>query len=337
MKRFTETTKFDDPWYYHLQPLFKLAWEYVLTKCDAAGVWDPNFGLAEYQIGGKVKWKEFLEKCDERIAVLPNGKWWITGFIAFQYGKLSKDCRPHLKVYEALNKHGIEFDENQALVVRSRKSHVSDAKKARVIARDGGRCVYCETTEDIQVDHVNPRKAQGGDEESNLVAACKSCNNLKSDRDITEFLSTHPQRERIIGYLGTLSSYPTKVGNNTIQGREQDKDKDDGESAERGSEKPKARGTAEELKAYCVELKLPESDGVATFDKWQGNGWTNGGKPMKDWRATIRSWSAQGYMPSQKSTSHGNPNRNSANGRAADDRDQDRTGFKPAPIPIKLL
>jgi hypothetical protein len=36
------------------------------------------------------------------------------------------------------------------------------------------------------------------------------------------------------------------------------------------------------------------------WDKWQGNGFTNGGKPMKDWRAVLRSWKGYGYLPSQK-------------------------------------
>lgn len=62
----------------------------------------------------------------------------------------------------------------------------------------------------------------------------------------------------------------------------------------------KARCTLSELKEYCVSLGLPESDGEACFNKWEGNGWTNGGKAIKDCKATIRSWKDQGYLPSQK-------------------------------------
>lgn len=51
---------------------------------------------------------------------------------------------------------------------------------------------------------------------------------------------------------------------------------------------------------YCRELGLPDSDGTACFHKWIGNGWTNGGQPIRDWKATIRSWKAAGYLPSQK-------------------------------------
>lgn len=51
---------------------------------------------------------------------------------------------------------------------------------------------------------------------------------------------------------------------------------------------------------YCTELGLPRTDAEAVFAKWQGNGWTNKGEPIRDWKATIRSWKLQGYLPSQK-------------------------------------
>jgi len=51
---------------------------------------------------------------------------------------------------------------------------------------------------------------------------------------------------------------------------------------------------------YCISLGLPASDGKAVFAKWQGNNWTNGGQAIRDWKATIRSWKLQGYLPSQR-------------------------------------
>ncbi len=47
-------------------------------------------------------------------------------------------------------------------------------------------------------------------------------------------------------------------------------------------------------------LGLPESDARWFFHKCEANGWTNGGQPIRDWKQTIRSWFAAGYMPSQK-------------------------------------
>ncbi len=63
---------------------------------------------------------------------------------------------------------------------------------------------------------------------------------------------------------------------------------------------PARAESPDEVVAYCRTLSLPDSDGTACFDKWTGNGWKNGGDPIKDWKATIRSWKTQGYLPSQK-------------------------------------
>lgn len=62
----------------------------------------------------------------------------------------------------------------------------------------------------------------------------------------------------------------------------------------------KSKGTYEEVAEFCKSIRLPETDAEYFFNKCEGCGWTNGGKPIKDWRATIRSWKAAGYMPSTK-------------------------------------
>lgn len=109
---------------------------------------------------------------------------------------------------------------------------------------------------------------------------------------------------------------PSNGDNSSIDGRSllldgaentnKDKNKDSEGSAEGSvTKKSKARGTSAELAAYCVEIGLEESDGLALYDKWQGNGWMNNKTAIVDWRATVRSWKAQGYLPSQKVTRQG--------------------------------
>lgn len=80
------------------------------------------------------------------------------------------------------------------------------------------------------------------------------------------------------------------------------------------------RPTLDDVKAFSVEIGLPESDGESRFYSWEANEWTNKGKPVKDWKATIRAWKAAGYMPSQKNPQQApnqpsKPGTISANGR----------------------
>lgn len=60
----------------------------------------------------------------------------------------------------------------------------SDMNKLRqvVFSRDGGRCVYCESTESLCLDHMVPIQKGGTDEKDNLAVACKRCNSGKQGR-----------------------------------------------------------------------------------------------------------------------------------------------------------
>ena len=71
-----------------------------------------------------------------------------------------------------------------------------------------------------------------------------------------------------------------------------------GQSLKKG--KASQRGTLDEVKLCCAKVGLPESDAIWFFNKCEGNGWKNGGNPIKSWPHTIAAWKAAGYMPSQK-------------------------------------
>jgi hypothetical protein len=70
-----------------------------------------------------------------------------------------------------------------------------------------------------------------------------------------------------------------------------------------GEEEIEKKGRPKDREAvifYIREIGLPEADGHYYWDKWQAGGYVNGGKPIKDWKALIRSHKAAGYCPSQK-------------------------------------
>ena len=67
-----------------------------------------------------------------------------------------------------------------------------DAKRlwrAEIKARDGHRCVYCGSTEDLTIDHVRPQCRGGQTNSSNCVTACRACNQLKGSMSLEEFLN----------------------------------------------------------------------------------------------------------------------------------------------------
>ncbi len=82
-------------------------------------------------------------------------------------------------------------------------------------------------------------------------------------------------------------------GSKTQASREQTPDIDNDNGLERVREFARGEG-------------ICEKDADWFYWKGRGNGWTNGGKPMKDWKATLRSWFRAGYLPSQKHQQSGN-------------------------------
>lgn len=53
----------------------------------------------------------------------------------------------------------------------------------------GMHCAYCtsDCTDDHTIDHLTPRSRGGGNTFSNLVLACRKCNEIKGNRTVAEF------------------------------------------------------------------------------------------------------------------------------------------------------
>ena len=91
--------------------------------------------------------------------------------------------------------------ENRAAVMarhRARKAGAAGTFTAEQwlarLAYHGGKCFYCKTTEDIQIEHRIPLSRGGTNWPSNLVPACKSCNCkkwTKTEKEYLTFLRNH--------------------------------------------------------------------------------------------------------------------------------------------------
>ncbi len=107
MKRFTETNKWEDPWFRKLNPEMKLLWAWLLDSCDNAGVIDLDIELASFQIGYTYP-MDTLSEFAHRVIKLECGKFFIPKFIEFQYGNLSRECKAHNPIFSSLEKHGLK-------------------------------------------------------------------------------------------------------------------------------------------------------------------------------------------------------------------------------------
>lgn len=240
-KRFTETNKWSDKWFRKLSPSHKMAWCYLTDCCDQAGIIDLDEELANFQIGVDVDWSDFIEQCGERIRTIHKGKLFLTGFIKFQYGKLSPECKPHMPVIQLLERHGISIEsveQNDAY----KYGKVDAGKRAKVYQRDGHVCCYCGerfAASELEPDHVIPVSRGGNDAIGNLVAACFPCNRAKFDRHPTEFINSLPNSSDA---WKRLSQRVTPRLYESLQDTEQDKDKEKEQEKEKETDKDKEGG-----------------------------------------------------------------------------------------------
>ncbi len=99
---------------------------------------------------------------------------------------------------------------------------------------------------------------------------------------------------------------PSKPLQSPLQGA-QDMDMDMDKDNDLVFDKKKAKKantgnpTREEIIEYVKSQGLTTNDGEWLYDKWEGNGFKNNGKPMASWQATIRTWKRmQTIFPSHR-------------------------------------
>ena len=108
-KRFTDTNKWDKLWFRKLPPAYKCLWDYLFTKCDHAGIYDVDLGLASFVIGHEFEEKKVLDIFKDQLQQIKPNKWFLRKFIQFQYGELSDQCKPHIAVIKRLNQYNIKY------------------------------------------------------------------------------------------------------------------------------------------------------------------------------------------------------------------------------------
>ena len=80
--------------------------------------------------------------------------------------------------------------------------------RQNIFKRDNNRCQYCNTTQDLTLDHLIPKSKGGRSSWTNLVTACKTCNSKKGDQTPEEAgmtLRREPFKPSFIMFLRDFS------------------------------------------------------------------------------------------------------------------------------------
>lgn len=63
------------------------------------------------------------------------------------------------------------------------RAHIPVAIRKAVYLRDGNRCRFCGSEEDLSLDHIIPWSRGGPDMVENLRVLCRSCNSSRGNRE----------------------------------------------------------------------------------------------------------------------------------------------------------
>ncbi len=76
--------------------------------------------------------------------------------------------------------------------------------RQNIMRRDHFRCLYCDSTKNLTIDHIIPRSRGGESNWTNLGTACMRCNTRKGDRTPEEanmLLKQKPKKPSLTSFL----------------------------------------------------------------------------------------------------------------------------------------
>jgi hypothetical protein len=150
-KRFIDTNLFDDEWFCELSKEGKLAWLYLITKCDHAGVFDKSHKLAEFQMSIK-NFDLVIQELNGKIKFLPNNKIFIPKFITFQYPNgLDPTVKPQKSVIDILTKLDINIEHLYTVTKDLPNTMLTAKDKDKDIRKDVDVNVKVKDVKDVDV------------------------------------------------------------------------------------------------------------------------------------------------------------------------------------------
>lgn len=135
-KRFTDSRKWDDPWFLELSLEHKMIWIHILDKCNHAGIYKVNIKMINFCLNIKLTKNDLEKAFIGRFYKINNHKWFIPKFIEFQYGALSEKNRVHNSVIEILRKEGLYKVYKRGILTPKDKNKDIDKDKELIKEKD---------------------------------------------------------------------------------------------------------------------------------------------------------------------------------------------------------
>lgn len=227
-KRFSDTEKWKKPLLRSLPTEYKLLWIYILDDCDHAGIWHVDEDIASLRIGKKISIEKAEELFSDQITSFDDGnKWFINGFIDFQYGELRDNNKAHISVIRILTKYNL-LHKTKIGYETPINNNIKGKARLSIFNRDGYKCCYCNNFFDIdflEPDHIVPLNLGGRNDIKNVVTSCKTCNRKKSDLNLDDFIQKFSLDKSII-YKNIEHSRGLHTPNLGVKDMDMDKDMD---------------------------------------------------------------------------------------------------------------
>lgn len=140
-KRFTDTEKWERPWFRKLPNEYKLLWNYICDKCDIAGIWYVDIEIPSFLINHDFDIEKARSLFSKQIQELEGGtRWLILDFADFQYGELRPTNNLHRSVMTRLSEVSSSgADQGQNSPSRGAKDKVMDKDKVKDNGRGMGK------------------------------------------------------------------------------------------------------------------------------------------------------------------------------------------------------
>ncbi len=83
--------------------------------------------------------------------------------------------------------------------------------RQNVFKRDDHKCIYCNSKDNLTLDHLIPKCKGGKNSWLNLVTSCNTCNVKKDNKDVDSFLSENNLKMRHQPFKPTYLYFVEKI------------------------------------------------------------------------------------------------------------------------------